>query len=129
MNRVVLCGRLEARPRLAYTGSGVPVALFQLLVPRERVLEPKRTPETIPCVAYGDHAENLNFWGEPGHRVNLEGQLRFDSYDVEGRKCTGVRVHSDHAYFVDPVTDQPNQGLRSPQHEPPLDLTNGRRRE
>jgi single-stranded DNA-binding protein len=110
MNRVVLCGRLEGRPTLAYTTCGVPVAQFRLLVPRDGLFGGKNSPDRIDCVAFGDVAERLNFWGEPGHRVNLEGALRPETYQVQGRQLTGARVHSDRAYFVDPVTDKPLPG-------------------
>src|SRR5438128_2401073 len=81
MNRVVLCGRLAGPPKLAYTATGTPVAELRLLVPRvngnghhEEVLE------EIDCVAFRTAAVELAAWGGRGHRLNLEGRLRFDRY-------------------------------------------------
>lgn len=105
MNRVVLCGRLVERPKLAYTPAGVAVACLQLQVPRAG---PDGNPEVqtdeIDCVAFREVADNLALWGERGDLINLEGQLRRDTWrDASNRKLRGLRVYVDHAYFVDPL--------------------------
>ena len=105
MNRVVLCGRLAGRPKLAYTPCGIAVAEFRLLVPREpRHASVEPLPEQIDCVVFRKDAEELVNWGDVDYRVNLEGRLRCERYwNLDGRHVEGLRVHADAAYFVDPV--------------------------
>lgn len=113
MNRVVLCGRLAARPRQAYTPCGILLSQFTLLVPKDAPSDGDPAPPIeIDCLAFREAAEQLNLWGEADYRVNLEGRLRLDSY-VRGNaeRVTGLRVYVDHAYFVDPVRDQPASGM------------------
>jgi len=105
MNRVILCGRLAGRPKLAYTPSGVAVAEFRLHVPRKTRGDPDRQPdEAIDCVAFRQLAEELVRWGDRDYRVNLDGQLHCESYvGSGGRQTHGLRVHVEQGYFVDPV--------------------------
>src|SRR5690349_21714708 len=110
MNRVVLCGRLVGRPRMAYTIAGVAVASLRVQVPRHGV---DGLVDEIECVAFRETAEQLQFWGERGHRVNLQGTLRFAIFrDSEGTEIAALRVHLDHGYFVDPVTQSGNAPVR-----------------
>ena len=103
MNRVVLCGRLAGRPRIAYTPCGVPVATFRLLVPRTGFRERRdETPDEVDCVAFRQTAMNLYTCGERDGRLNLEGRLRCEEYrNEEGRTVRGLRVHVDHGYFAE----------------------------
>ena len=115
MNRTLLCGRLMARPRLAYTPGGVAVAQFRLLVPRGQPLDGSISDrDPIDCVAFREVGEELHFWGQADQRVNLEGRLRQDTYlDESGRQCAALRVHCDRAYFVDPVVEPALRETRS----------------
>lgn len=121
MNRVVLCGRLAGRPKLAYTPCGIAVAEFRLLVRRDTLRAPDDpVDEQIDCVVFRKQAQELVNWGDLDYRVNLEGRLRFDRYwSLEGRNVEGLRVHADVAYFVDPVAS----GLGpDPEHGPNVPL-------
>jgi len=105
MNRVILCGRLAGRPKLAYTPGGVAVAEFRLLVSRDGPSSSNDPPDDpIDCVVFRDNATELATWGDVDYRVNLEGRLRLDRYwSLEGRNVEGLRVFADSTYFVDPI--------------------------
>lgn len=106
MNRVVLCGRLAARPKLAYTRCGVAIATLRVRVERAGPGD-SRTDE-IEGFALRTLAEELAFWGERGFRVNLEGRLVRDTWlDDHHRPQTALRVYFERGYFVDPVKDPP----------------------
>ena len=107
MNRVVLAGRLTGRPKPSYTPCGIAVAEFRILVPKERRPDPPEEPyEQIDCIAFREAAQELTTWGDRDYRINLEGRLRRESYwNLEGRRVTGLRVHADRTYFVDPVAE------------------------
>lgn len=120
MNRVVLCGRLVGRPKLAYTPCGIAVAEFRLLVSRDLRRSPDDpVADQVECVVFRKHAEELVNWGDVNYRVNLEGRLRFDRYwNLDGRHVEGLRVYADAAYFVDPVAvglgPEPERGPNVP---------------
>ena len=98
MNRVVLCGRLESRPKLTYTPCGKPVATFRLRVPRTAPPERQhRGSDLIDCLAFGTPAVELYTWGEAGCPANLEGRLRAAD-PREAPEAAGLRVLVDHAY-------------------------------
>lgn len=121
MNRVVLCGRLADRPRLAYTTAGVPVATLRLQVARD---DPNGTggkaTDDIDCVAFREIADTLAQWGEGGDQINLEGRLRRDTWrDATNRRQHGLRVHVDQAYFADPRLQQARAELKRSPVRPP----------
>jgi len=120
MNRVILAGRLAGRPKLSYTPCGIPVADFRLLVPREyRLANGEEALERFDCVAFRDIAKELTTWGDRDYRINLEGRLRSETYrSLEGRLKEGVRVHTDYAYFLDPVAEGIGTDPRSAPHVP-----------
>src|SRR4051794_30993889 len=101
MNRVVLCGRLAARPQLTYTPCGLPVARFRLRVPREDP-DPHRKGDADPidCLAFRGSAVELATWGEEGVRVNLEGRLRSLSGEDAGQPAS-LHVLVDYAYCAE----------------------------
>lgn len=108
MNRVILCGRLAARPRSSYTPCGIAVAEFTLRVHREGRADVQ--PETaeadeVPCFAFREVARLLTEWGERSLRVNLQGRLRTAAPASAGRLLPVLYLLVDRAYFVDPVLD------------------------
>lgn len=120
MNRVILCGRLADRPRLAYAPCGLPVARFSLLVPRDGPDGDEDGADAIDCVALRRLAVELATWGEPNVRVNLEGRLRSRFPDESGRPC-GPVVLLTGAYSADPEpADIARKLLVLPGGRPPL---------
>jgi len=102
MNRVVLCGRLAARPKSLITPGGVPAAEFVLVV--RSGPEDRSPPESFPCVAFQQTALDLCLWGERDHRLHLEGRLRAGRRDLPH---PAFWVQVDAAYFPDPVREVP----------------------
>jgi hypothetical protein len=108
MNRVILCGRLTARPKSSHTPCGIPVAEFALRVHREGPsdVQPETAPtDEIACFAFRGVARLLTEWGERSLRVNLQGCLRTASPSAPARHLPVLYVLVDRAYFVDPLLD------------------------
>lgn len=102
MNRVILCGRLAARPILARTECGVAIADLVLLVPRREPEEPgEQLDDAIPCIALREQAEELHRSGEAGSPVILEGRLfRAETAHPWFQPPCGFRVIANRAYLV-----------------------------
>lgn len=114
MNRVVLSGRLDGRPKVAYTSDGIAVVHFLLLVPRDDPHAPgSPPPDAIPALAFRETAERLHLWGEAEARVTLEGRLRPAPRSEVPGSPPELQVLVSHAYFVDPVRERPLPSLLS----------------
>ena len=108
MNRVILCGRLAARPKSSHTPCGIPVEEFSLRVHREGPsdVQPETAPtDEIPCFAFRNVARLLTEWGERSLRLNLQGCLRTAPQPAPIRLLPVLYVLVDRAYFVDPLLD------------------------
>jgi single-stranded DNA-binding protein len=136
MNRVVLCGRLVARPRLWGTAAGLTVASLCLHVPRQGLAEPPKAMDEIDCLAFEALAQKLHQAAEPGVRVHLERWLLLaPPGDREGPSPSVYRVAVEAAYWIDPrstapvpvpIAPSPAQGRQgSPPSECPVAAGNG----
>lgn len=100
MNRVILIGRLVARPELRYTQNGVAVARFTLAVDRPFKNQNKDT-DFIDCVVWGAQAENVEQYLDKGRQVAVEGRLQIRAYETqEGQKRRATEIVCDRVEFL-----------------------------
>lgn len=105
MNRVVLSGWIVSSLRRTRTSAGTAQTHFRLRVPR---YDETGMVDEIDCVALRGLASELALHAHPGDRLNLEGQVRVESYrDRHGHLRHGPRVHADFAYLVLPSPGPP----------------------
>ena len=87
-NKVILIGRLTAKPELKYTNSGNAVTNFDLAV--QRTYKNPTTDEYdvdfISCVAWTKTAEVLANYTDKGHKIGVSGRLEIRNWiqEVEG---------------------------------------------
>jgi len=87
-NKVILIGRLTAKPELKYTNSGNAVTNFDLAV--QRTYKNPTTDEYdvdfISCVAWAKTAEVLANYTDKGHKIGVSGRLEIRNWiqEVEG---------------------------------------------
>ena len=82
MNRVMLIGRLTAKPELRYTGSNLPFARFSVAVNRTfNNAQGQRETDFINVVVWRKQAENVCNFLNKGSLVSVEGRLQTGSYD------------------------------------------------
>ena len=82
MNRVMLIGRLTAKPELRYTGSNVPFARFSVAVNRTfSNAQGQRETDFINIIVWRKQAENTCNYLDKGSLVSIEGRLQTGSYD------------------------------------------------
>ena len=103
MNKVVLVGRLTAKPELRYTASNTAFTRFSVAVNRNFTnADGKRDADFINVVAWRKQAETISKYFDKGNLIALEGRLQTGSYDdKDGNKRYTVDVALDNFEFVE----------------------------
>ena len=103
MNKVVLVGRLTAKPELRYTPQNTAYTRFSVAVNRTFTnAEGKRDADFINVVAWRKQAETISKYFDKGNLIALEGRLQTGSYDdKDGNKRYTVDVALDNFEFVE----------------------------
>ena len=103
MNKVVLVGRLTAKPELRYTASNTAYTRFSVAVNRPFAnADGKRDADFINVVAWRKQAETISKFFDKGNLIALEGRLQTGSYDdKDGNKRYTVDVALDNFEFVE----------------------------
>jgi single-strand DNA-binding protein len=114
MNRVMLMGKLSFEPELRKTHAGVPVANLSVTtqerLPARGDVEEKVLWEHHKVVVWGKTAESCAQYLHKGSLVFVEGKLRTESYEKEGRTLKVTKVSADAIKFLDPVARPPSEG-------------------
>ncbi|HEL0639702.1 TPA: single-stranded DNA-binding protein [Streptococcus equi subsp. zooepidemicus] len=96
-NKVILIGRLVAKPELTKTLTDKQVVRFTLAVNRRfKMTTGEREVDFINAVAWGGLAETLASYASKGSLLSLDGELRTRKYDKAGQThfVTEVLCHS-----------------------------------
>ena len=103
MNRVMLIGRLTAKPELRYTGSNIPYARFSVAINRTfSNSQGQRETDFINVVIWRKQAENVCNFLDKGSLVSIEGRLQSNSYDdKDGNKRYSLDVVADNVQFLE----------------------------
>ena len=111
MNIVILMGRLTKDPEIRATRSGESVAGFDLAVPRGA-----DTTDFFKCSAFGRTAEFLEKYGRKGTKFVVQGALRNDEYEKDGKKYKSTNIVVNRCEFAESKNAQPE-----PKPEPKKD--------
>lgn len=103
MNKVVLVGRLTAKPELRYTPQNTAYTRFSVAVNRNFTsADGKREADFINVVAWRKQAETISRYFDKGNLIALEGRIQTGSYDdKDGNKRYTVDVALDNFEFVE----------------------------
>lgn len=103
MNRVILIGRLTAKPELRYTGSNLPYTRFSIAVDRTfNNAQGERETDFFNIVVWRKQAENVCNFLNKGSLVCVEGRLQQNNYDdKDGNKRSTVEVVADNVQFLE----------------------------
>ncbi|HEL0023449.1 single-stranded DNA-binding protein [Streptococcus equi subsp. zooepidemicus] len=96
-NKVILIGRLVAKPELTKILTDKQVVRFTLAVNRRfKTMTGEREVDFINVVAWGGLAETLASYASKGSLLSLDGELRTRKYDKAGQThfVTEVLCHS-----------------------------------
>ena len=100
MNSVQLLGNLARDPEIRFTKTGRAVAMFTVACTRTYVpmgsTEQRELTDFIPCVAWGNLAENCGNNLAKGTRVFVQGRISVRSYETpDGQKRYRTEVVCD----------------------------------
>jgi len=103
MNRVMLIGRLTAKPELRYTNSNVPYARFTLAVNRQfNNQDGQRDADFINVIVWRKQAETICNFFDKGNQIAIEGRLQTGSYDdKDGKRVYTTDVVLDTFHFIE----------------------------
>ena len=103
MNKVVLVGRLTAKPELRYTPQNTAYTRFSVAVNRNFTnADGKRDADFINVVAWRKQAETISKYFDKGNLIALDGRLQTGSYDdKDGNKRYTVDVALENFEFVE----------------------------
>lgn len=101
LNDVKLLGRLAQEPEIRYTGTGTPVASFDLAV-QVPSKDKNVPPDYLPIVCWDKQAEFVARHLSKGRQVVVSGRLTTRKWeDKHGQKRKEVEVTAEHVYFAD----------------------------
>lgn len=111
MNRVMLIGRLTAKPELRYTSSNLPFARFSVAVNRTYSnAQGQRETDFINVVVWRKQAENVCNFLDKGSLVSVEGRIQTGSYDdKDGNKRYTMEVVADSVQFLETRAQSQNR--------------------
>jgi single-strand DNA-binding protein len=97
-NRVILVGNLTRDPELRFTPSNTPVSEIGMAVnDRRKNASGEWVEETtfVDVTLWGRTAEVANEYLNKGSSVLVEGRLKLDTWEKEGKKHSKLRVVAD----------------------------------
>lgn len=103
MNKVILLGRLTAKPELRYTAQNTAYTRFSIAVNRNFTnASGQREADFINVVAWRKQAETISKFFDKGNLIAIEGRLQTGNYDdKDGNKRYTVDVALDNFEFVE----------------------------
>lgn len=103
MNRVMLVGRLTAKPELRYTSSNIPFTRFSVAVNRTfSNAQGEREADFINVIVWRKQAENVVNYLDKGSLVSVEGRLQVSNYtDKDGNRRYMTEVVADSVQFLE----------------------------
>ena len=102
MNKVILKGRLTAKPELKTTTTDIFVTDFSIAVNRRFN---KETTDFINCQAWRSTAEFICKYFEKGQEIAVIGELHNDKWEKDGETRYTSRVSVDEVYFCGSKAD------------------------
>ena len=98
MNKVILTGRLTAKPELNYTQSQMAVTKFTIAVDR---FSKEKGADFIRVTVFGRQAENVCRYMDKGRMIAVEGSIQTGSYkDRDGKTVYTQDVIANHTEFL-----------------------------
>lgn len=107
MNRAMLTGRLTKDPVLEHTKQGTPLCQFTLATNRPVIRDGKREVDFITCIIWNKLAENLVKFQRKGNLLGIQGELRVDTYEADGKRKYKSYVLVEEVEFLEPRKDMP----------------------
>lgn len=110
MNRVMLMGKLSFDPELRETKAGVPVANLSVTTMDRSAGKGEGADDKIlwehhRVTVWGKTALSCKQYLHKGSTVFVEGRLRTESYEKDGRPLKITKISADQIKFLDPPAE------------------------
>lgn len=86
MNKAIITGRITKDLELRETKKGTKVCEFTLATNRPTMRDGKREADFINCIVWNNQAETLVKYQKKGNLIAVFGEIRTESYEVNGTK-------------------------------------------
>ena len=103
LNKVLLMGNMTRDPQLSYLPSQTPVVEFGLAMNRRyKKQDGSMADDTcfVDCQMFGKRAETVNKYFKKGNPIFVEGRLKYDSWEKDGRRQSRLRVFVENFEFL-----------------------------
>ena len=126
MNKVMLCGRLTAKPNLRCTESNKQYTRFSVAVNRPKQEDKEQEADFINCISWGKQAETIVKYFDKGSQIVVNGRIRVDNYtDKEGNKKTNTDVVIEEFDFIGGKKEETKEEVKKEEsHDPFEDFGN-----
>lgn len=117
-NKVILLGNLTRDPELRMTPAGTAVVKFSLAVNRTYLNQQQQKVEEttfIDVESWGKQAETIAKYFIKGKPIFVEGRLKLNSWEKDGKKQSKLSVVMEEFQFVD---GGKREGGAAPEGEP-----------
>lgn len=117
MNKIILLGRLVRDPEVTFT-SNSQVAKFSVATGFKKSDGSQHT-DWHNCEAWAKQAELAGKYLKKGQQVLLEGEVRYNTVEKDGKKTTYTKIQCSRFEFVGSrQDDQPVSGATAAQVDP-----------
>jgi len=102
INHVFLIGRLTRDAELKYTTAGLAIASFAIALNRRKKNGDQWTDEVsfFDITLFGKTAETLKQWLVKGKQVAIEGELRQDRWEQDGKNRSKVVITANNVQLL-----------------------------
>ena len=108
MNKAILIGNLTKDVDLRYTPSGAAIADFGMAINesyKSKDGEKKDSNVFVWVTVWANTAENCAKFIGKGSKVLVEGRLKFDQWEKDGKKFSKLSVTGDNVQFLSRPSD------------------------
>lgn len=102
-NKVMLLGRLTRDPDVKYTTKGTAVGNLSLAVNRTyQDAQGRKTEEVcyVDVEVWGRQAETCKEYLAKGREIFVEGHLKFEQWEKDGKKHSRIKVRAERVQFI-----------------------------
>lgn len=97
INNIVIFGRITKDAEISYTPTGIAVAKFSIASNRSKKVDGKWEEETFffDVQFIGKRAESLKTYLTKGQAIAVDGNLRQDRWEYEGKKYSKIYIFAN----------------------------------
>ena len=117
MNKCWLTGRLSKKPELRKIKENTCLCEFTLATNRPVIRDGERITDFINCIVWNKQAENLVKYQDKGNLISVVGEIRTETYEVNGTKKYKTYILTNNIEFLENAQKKGN----TVQNDVPLD--------